>query len=258
MDLQLPPAPTVLATVYGTVTDGTNPVPGATVKLFDSAGMPYQHTVTDLAGSYTLSGIPAGTYSIGAVSSDSRLSSLTGVTLSNGATARMDIVCEPDSTLALGVVAGVLTVAGGSEPLAGAKITLSGPLGVTAVTCTASDGEFAFYDLADGVYTLMASAEGYVTSAPMTAVIINGSFANVVMSMALDPRTNSGTVSGFISNSAGGAVAGCFVGLYKVITEAGGAKKEVLTAVTKTNGDGKYLFGGVAGGEYVVKAKLNQ
>lgn len=45
INLVLPPAPTATATVFGTVTDGTNPIPDATVKLFDSQGAPYQHTV---------------------------------------------------------------------------------------------------------------------------------------------------------------------------------------------------------------------
>ena len=53
VDLQLPPAPTTLATVYGVVTDGTAPITDATVKLFDSTGMPYQHTLTDATGGFT-------------------------------------------------------------------------------------------------------------------------------------------------------------------------------------------------------------
>ena len=32
------------------VTDGTSPIADATVKLFDSAGMPYKHTLTDATG----------------------------------------------------------------------------------------------------------------------------------------------------------------------------------------------------------------
>ena len=43
------------------------------------------------------------------------------------------------------------------------------------------------------------------------------------------------------------------MGLYQV-TGTG----EQLVAVTKTNTAGKYLFGGVTGGQYLVKAKLEQ
>lgn len=158
VDLQLPPAAITLATVTGVVTDGTDPIAGATVKLFDSAGMPYKHTLTDGTGSFTITGIPAGTYSLAAVKDGYRLSDAAGVTLTSGLTAEINLTCTADITLSLGAIAGVLTVAnplgGAPVPLAGAKITLQTVDGTTvAATYTAADGEFAFYDLADGVYT---------------------------------------------------------------------------------------------------------
>lgn len=262
MDLELPPASTSLATVYGIVTDGAAPIADATVKLFDSAGLPYQHTMTDASGAYSLTGIPAGTYSLGAVKEGYLLSDAAGVTLSAGSTVQINLTCTAEASLSLGTIAGVLTVAdplqGTSVPLAGAKITLQDALGtVLAATYTAADGEFAFYDLADGVYTLLSSAEGYTAASTMTALIAGGSIANVAMSMTVDSRTYNGTVSGIIRDSAGQAVAGCFVGLYQVTTVSGAAQ-ELLIATTKTNDAGKYLFGGVAAGEYLVKAKLEQ
>ena len=262
VDLELPPASTSLATVYGVVTDGTAPLADATVKLFYSAGQPYQHTLTDAAGAYTLTGIPAGTYSLAAVKEGYLLSDAAGVTLSAGATTQMNLTCTAEASLSLGTIAGVLTVTdpiqGTATPLGGAKITLQDALGTNlAATYTAADGEFAFYDLADGVYTLLASAEGYVATSSMTAVIAGGSIANVTMSMTVDSRTYSGTVSGIIRNSAGQAVAGCFVGLYQVVTVAG-VSQELLIATTKTNDAGKYLFGGVNAGAYLVKAKLER
>lgn len=124
---------------------------------------------------------------------------------------------------------------------------------MVATTYSVDDGEFAFYDLADGSYTLMASAMGYLPAAPMAVTIVNGSIANVLVTMSADSRTYNGTVSGIIRDQNGNAVAGCFVGLFQVA-----AGQELLIATTKTNTDGKYLFGGVTGGEYLVKAKMNQ
>ena len=167
VDLELPPASTSTATVYGTVTDGTDPVADATVKLFDSAGLPYKHTMTGADGTFSMTGIPAGTY------------------------------------------------------------------------------------------TLMASADGYMAVSSVTAVIAGGSISNVVMTMTVDGRTYTGTVSGISRDNAGRAVAGCSVGLYQV-TDVAGVSQERLVSVTKTNAAGKYLFGGVGGGEYLVKAKLEQ
>ena len=261
VDLQLPPPPVNLATISGVVTDGTTPLADATVKLFDSTGMPYKHTLTDTSGSFSLTDIPAGTYSLAAVKDGYRLSDAAGVTLSAQSTVQIDLVCTPDASLSLGAIAGVLTVPnplGAPTPLGGAKITLQDPLGNTvASTYTAADGEFAFYDLADGIYTLLSSADGYMASSTMTAVITGGSIANISMSMIEDSRTYNGTVSGIIRNSTGQAVAGCFVGLYQVTTVAG-VSQERLIATTKTNNAGKYLFGQVTAGEYMVKAKLEQ
>ena len=96
-----------------------------------------------------------------------------------------------------------------------------------ATTYTAADGEFLFYDVADGVYTVLASADGYLTTAPMTATITGGSTANLVMTIQVD--SSDGTTT-----------------------------QEFLLASTKTNAVGNYLFGGVAGGEYLVKAKVSQ
>ena len=260
INLELPPVTAGLATVYGTVTDGAAPLADATVKLFDSTGTPFQHTLTDANGQYTLSDVPAGTYTISAVKDGYLLSDGLGVTLTSGDTTLMNLACTADATLTLGAIAGVLTTTSGTTvtPLAGAKITLKDSNDTTvAATYSAADGEFLFYDVADGVYTLLASAEGYLTSAPMAVTITGGSLANVTMTLAADIRTYNGTVSGIIRDQNGTAVAGCFVGLYQ-ITGTGAAAVERLIAVTKTNAEGKYLFGGVIGGQYLVKAKLER
>ena len=259
IDLELTAANTNSATVYGTVTDGTSPIANATVKLFDSVGLPYKHTLTDASGSYFLTDIPAGTYSLAAVADGYLLSDAAGITLSNGAAIQTNLICAADTTLNLGTIAGVLSVTnpdGTFTPLSEGKITLKDSAGETiASTFTAADGEFAFYDLADGTYTLISAADGYLPASSMTAVIINGSIINITMTMTKDSRTYSGTVSGIIRDNAGQTIAGCFVGLYQV-TEIAGVKQENLIAVTKTNSAGKYLFGDVLAGSYVVKAKM--
>ena len=260
INLSLTPAVPPTASVYGTVTDGTLPLPDATVKLFDSLGVPYQHTLTDASGAYTFSAVPAGTYSVGAVLSGYPMSSAVGVTLTEGGSTEVPLVCTADATLSLGTIAGVLSAVTlqGTKPLAGAKITLLDLAGtVVASTYTADDGEFVFYDVADGAYKLMAAADGYLASAPTAVTILKGSIANVTMTMEVDARTYNGTVSGVIRNASGAAVAGCFVGLYQV-TRVGETSVETLIATTKTNAEGKYLFGGVIGGQYLVKAKLEQ
>ena len=262
IDLNLSPAAEIFSTLFGVVTDGQNPIANATVKVFDSNGMPYKHTLTDENGNYTISELPAGTYSIGAVKDGYRLSNTQGVTLNNSDTIKIDLVCILDETLNLGTIAGILNLNnanGTKSPLGGVKITLNDTVNTAiATTYTADDGEFAFYDIADGVYTLIATAEGYTADSVITATITNGSISNVDITMTVDSRTYSGTVSGIIRDDDNKVVSGCFVGLYKVTTLADGTKREVLVATTKTNQAGKYMFGEVGGGEYIVKAKMNR
>lgn len=262
IDLSLSPAAEIFSTLIGIVTDGQNPIPNATVKVFDSNGMPYKHTLTDENGNYTISELPAGTYSVGAVKDGYRLSNTQGVTLNNSDTIKIDLVCIADEILNLGAIAGILHLNNGDgtkSPLGGVKITLNDTVNTAiATTYTADDGEFAFYDVADGVYNLIATAEGYTADSVIAATITNGSISNVDMTMTVDSRTYSGTVSGIIRDDTNKVVSNCFVGLYKVTTLADGTKREVLVATTKTNQAGKYMFGEVGGGEYIVKAKMNR
>lgn len=263
IDLNLNPTSETSASIHGTVTDGLPPLPNATVKIFDSKGMPYKHTLTDENGNYSMDGIPSGTYSVGAVQSGYRLSDAAGVTLSDNDSTQINLTCTTDSTLSLGAIAGILNIGDHNDekniPLAGAKITLFDSNGdVAAATYTVEDGEFAFYDIADGKYTLLSSADGYLPASPMTVTITDGSIANINMSMIVDSRTYNGTVSGIIRDNNGHAVAGCFVGLYQVEEGKDGKTNESLVSTTKTNAAGKYLFGSVLGGNYLVKAKLNK
>lgn len=87
------------------------------------------HTLTDASGAYSITGIPAGTYSLGAVKDGYRLSDAAGVTLSGSATTQMDLALQADATLALGAIAGVLSavdLTGKITPLGGAKISPAG------------------------------------------------------------------------------------------------------------------------------------
>ena len=247
------------ATVYGTVTDGTNPLPNATVKLFDSLGVPYRHVMTDVAGAYSFDNVPAGTYSIAAALDGYIMSPSSLLTLSSGSSLEVPLVCRSEAALALGAIAGTATTIGlaGSAPVAGATVTLRNLAGTAvATTRTADDGEFVFYDVADGIYSLVATADGYLATAPIAVTIAEGSIANVAVNMVVDSRTYNGTVSGIIRDSNGAPVSGCFVGLYAV-TGLGTSQIETLVATTKTNAEGKYLFGAVSGGQYLVKAKLS-
>ncbi len=143
VNLNLTPAPPPSATITGVVTDGTDPIPNATVKLFDSTGTPFQHTLTDAAGQYTLNDVIPGSYTISAVAEGYLLSAPVGVAVNTGGTAQVNLTCTAEATLSLGAIAGVVTVTGTGVPLAGARVTLTNALReVVATTYTVADGEF--------------------------------------------------------------------------------------------------------------------
>ena len=147
INLSLNPAVTASATVYGTVTDGTNPLPNATVKLFDSQGVPYRHVLTDTEGAYAFTNVPAGTYTVAAACAGHLMSPGAGLTLTGGDSLQVPLVCAPETTLSLGAIAGLVTSTGleGILPVAGATITLRDLTGAAvASTTSADDGEFVF------------------------------------------------------------------------------------------------------------------
>lgn len=188
------------------MTDGTNPLPNATVKLFDSLGVPYRHVMTDVADAYSFDNVPAGTYSIAAALDGYIMSPSSLLTLSSGSSLEAPLVCRSEAALALGAIAGTATTIGlaGSAPVAGATVTLRNLAGTAvATTRTADDGEFVFYDVADGIYSLVATADGYLATAPIAVTIAEGSIANVAVNMVVDSRTYNGTVSGIIRDSNG-------------------------------------------------------
>ena len=61
------------------------------------------------------------------------------------------------------------------------------------------------------------------------------------------------TVSGIIRDNLGNVVSDALVALYKIENN-----KEILVATTYTNSIGKYMFGNVIDGNYLVKSKLGR
>ena len=69
-------------------------------------------------------------------------------------------------------------------------------------------GRFTLDDVADGIYSLVATADGCLATAPIAVTIAEGSIANVAVNMVVDSRTYNGTVSGIIRDSNGAPVSG--------------------------------------------------
>jgi uncharacterized protein YfaS (alpha-2-macroglobulin family) len=144
----------------GTVrdTEGT-PVAQAMVIVTDVRGEVVTTGMTDSDGAFGFAGVVAGTYTL-AVSAAAHRPAAVPVEVGTGQT-RQDIELLP------GVhVRGTVRVKGGGGPLADARVTLLDSAGnVVGTATTGGDGEYAFADLTDGQYTLIATGYPPMASA---------------------------------------------------------------------------------------------
>ena len=257
VDLELIESQPGTSTITGLVLDSEqNPVNNATIKIFDSEGSPFLRTVTDEEGNYTFSGLKSGNYSIACVKENIILTVPENIYLQEDEvkTHNFNIIIE--KSLELCSIAGhIFKNDDSQEIISGATISLlnAETRETVASTLSALDGEYVFYDIAEGSYILVATKIGYKVSSDTFVTAKNNTIINIDLKLSINPLENLGTVSGKISNI-GVSIGNAFVGLYK-IDELG---KESLNATTKTNSEGIYMFGKVDGGQYKIKAKLNK
>lgn len=243
---------TVTGVVYDTILLG-NTVAGATVKLFTLGGAPVMHTASGANGQYTISGVPAGSYLLGAVKDGYLMSVGTAIVVTTLLPVIEAIVLLPDTNSTKGAIYGIVTSSATSQSLGDVDVALYEEDDQTevAVTATIVDGEYVLEDLDPGTYTILFSKSGYGASTPATVTVTAG--ASTLLDAALTPsaEVEDGTISGIITDTSDLPIASAFVGLY---TAVAGAPEELI-AVTYTNIEGKYMFGGVEAGDYIVKAK---
>lgn len=256
VDLALEQSQADFCSISGNVVDDAGlPVEGATIKLFDSEGNPFLHTVTNSLGNYSFSGLKSGNYSITCVKNDIVLTVAENLYLQDGEIKTYSFTVNYNPNLSLCSIAGLVLQEDTNEIIAGATVRLLEPTirRTIASTLTASDGEYVFYDITAGDYIVVATKQGYQTSADTFVSAINNTIINTNIKLELDPIENLGTISGVIKHQEA-VVANAFVGLYKILEDG----KELLIATTRSNSKGVYMFGKVEGGNYKVKAKLNR
>lgn len=140
------------------------PVPEAMVVLTDARGEVLTSGVTDAEGSYGLSGVGSGSYTL-TVSADSHRPAAVPVEILGTGQTRQDVELRPGTR-----IRGTVRVRNGA-PLNDARVTLLDAAGnVVGTTTTGEDGAYAFADLTGGQYTLIAA--GYPPVAD--TVTING------------------------------------------------------------------------------------
>lgn len=255
------PSITTNGSVTGTVYDTTlltgQVVPGATVKVFTADGTPYAHTITDTNGKYTISDLPMGIYKIAAVKDGNYLSIEIPLTISNTLPVTINLALINNANALKDVIYGIVKDSVTNLPIDNVNISLYKIVDtdktLVASTTSIADGEYTLDQIDDGTYGLSFNKAGYETIEINNIILKNGIKFDASTSLTSTIGTINSTVSGIVKNELGIAVANAFVGLYKITDEA-----ETLVAVTYTNANGKYMFGNVVEGKYVIKSKLSQ
>lgn len=246
-------------TVFGTIVDEDgDPVEGVTVKITDLDYNPQYHALTDETGQYSIGDVEADNqYYIFAIKDNFDLQQGTPFNMQKSQQVERDFTMTASPETANSLVAGdVVNLEG--DPLVGVTVRLFDNSGETPqlikTTHTNDFGQYALFDVPQGVYLITSSLLGYTTTS--TTFIIDGpsQVRNIILSMAVDPIAKRGTINGIIRDKEGIPVAGAYVILFSVTTDEEG--KEVLTPIknTWTNSQGLYLFEQVPIGDYKIKS----
>jgi Carboxypeptidase regulatory-like domain/IPT/TIG domain len=186
-DFSMTPA---TGSISGTVSDSvtSNPISGASVSC---TGTPIcTGTTTASNGTYTLSNLASGTYSVQVTASGYGNGSAS-VSVTSGANSPQGFSLTPNP----GSITGTVTDSVTGTPISGANITCSVSPSCTGTT-TAGDGTYKLSSLNEGTYQVTAAATNYGSS---TIGVTVGPGGTPTQNFALTP--NSGSISGTVSDS---------------------------------------------------------
>ena len=242
--------------ITGRVVNNTGAaISGATVKVFDLNYNPIKHTMTNETGTYNITSLQPGSYLVYAVKDGYSISEKITTTVSDESVTLSNIVLAENSVYTKGTVYGI-TYDKNKTALSKIKLTLStlnDPSTIVSETYSATDGEYVFYNLTAGTYRLEASTDDYILTVPFNVTVTDGVNNEEIIYLDKLSTAKEGTINGIITDSETSVpIEGAFVGLYIINEED---NKESLLSVTTTNREGKYFFGYVPDGKYVIKAK---
>lgn len=240
--------------IVGTVTSGGQPVEGATVKVFDINNVPIAHGNTGPNGQYTIAEIVKGSYLVTAT----KVGYLTPVVVSvpvianRPTTVNISLAVDPDASknTLFGRVKQDITLI----PLADVTVNIykvvEGVETLVDTTKTNNSGQYLAPYLDNGDYVIIADKAGYNEVRSATITLLDTDIVDVDLFMIANAATNKGTVSGIITDAVTTLpIANATVALYQVIGDV-----ETIVQLTKTTVAGRYLFGNVSEGSYLVKA----
>ncbi len=215
--------------------DATDPLGGATVRLYDQAGVLEElDTVSLNDGSFDIPFVPAGTYTVAV---DGYVVGGTGsVTVGATGMTGLQLSVTPGAT----IEGGVVQTAGGA-PATDEPVYAVSDTGDSFSATTDLNGQYALTGLPAGTYQVSAGGDSFV-EAVNTGVVVAAGGVVENCDLALAP---GGTISGTVTGP-GGPVAGALVG-------AAGADG-VTSATATTAADGAYTITGLPAEAYSVSA----
>jgi phosphatidylinositol-3-phosphatase len=228
LNFQLTPVNNTPGAITGQVTDSSTgaAIVGATVSY--SGGS----TTTNSTGSYMLSNVAPGTYTVTASATGyTSLSSTVSVTSGNTATVNFQLNPLPVNTP--GTIKGRVTNITTGGAVSGATVSFSG-----GSTTADSSGNYSFSNVTPGTYSVTATHTGYF-AVTHSAVLASGATVTLNFAMA-----TGGKIAGTVTNSSGAAIAGAAVSL------TGGSIS--TTVNTTTNSNGGYNSNWMPVGSYTV------
>jgi hypothetical protein len=233
---------TVAATsgITGNVFDSEQPpepVTAATVAYSGPNGSGNTNVINVTTGAYTLSGVPAGTYTVTATASGYSTVHRV-VTVSAGAMhSGQDFVL-----IAGGVISGtVFDSQNPPEPVVGASVTYTGTPGGQGTAISGPGGAYSVAGVPPGTYTVAASASNFATGTDYPVTVGQDGTASASFNLVAGSGI-SGTVSD--SESPSHPIADATI-MYTSTNGSGTAFSGV---------DGTYTFVGVPAGQYSVTA----
>lgn len=247
-------------TVFGEIVDEEgNPLEGVTVKITDLDYNPKYHSVTDINGTFTIDEVAANKqYNILSVKEEYNLKQGTPFIMQKGQQVKRDFLLQADVKAANSLVAGDILDKNG-DAIENVSVFLYDNANpdekvLLKTTYTNQFGQYAFFDISQGIYLIASSKLGYKESETSFVISEDEQVRNIILTMEDDPIGRKGTINGIIKDKNDVAVSSAFVILFEVTTDEQG--KEFLNPIrrTMTNEEGLYLFEQVPQGNYKIKS----
>lgn len=172
--------------IYGQVVGaGTmQPIAGAQIKVLDANGFVIKSVNSDSQGNFTVMGLAGGQYIVAASAAGFQTNQAGAIVLPNAATP-----VQLQLSQAVGAIVGTIgpVVASTTIQLFDINNLLIG------LVIADGNGAFLFEGLPPGSYVLTASAPGYAVQST-GAIVVTGQTTSVMMTLAPNPASISGTV----------------------------------------------------------------